>query len=260
MQNECKNCGNMFTGKYCNNCGQKFDVPAFTFKHIFKEAFHGFTHADKSFILFLKELVINPGKLAYEYIIERKRKKYFNPFTFFVLITTINALIESMNINLRQKLFNFNDTYGHTFNIYSKILSLVIIPVVAFAIWLIHIRKPRVRYSEYTVFAMILLSLFSVIGIFVQAMNYSITAITHHIIFIENNLWFLGLMILYISYACFNFHIKLNNSTIINSLTSGLFFFVAIFAVQLFIVFAIINHFEGIGNFYLYGIKISQPQ
>ena len=259
MENECKNCGNRFNGKYCNNCGQKFDVTQFTFKHIFKEAFHGFTHADKSFIFFAKKLLINPGKLAYEYIIQRKRKKYFNPFSFFVLITSLNALIEGIDLNLKEKLFHYGDTYNHFFNIYNKIFSIVTIPVVAFAIWLIHRHKTKVRYSEYTVFVMILFSLFGMVGIFVHALNYLITIITHRYVSIDNTMLFLGVMIAYMAYASFQFHTKLNNSSIFKSILSGLFFFVVFMVIELLAVFAILNHFKGIGIFDLFGIWIRQP-
>lgn len=257
MDHLCRNCGNTFDGSYCNNCGQKCNVPRFTFKHIIEEAFHAFTHADRSFIGFIKKLFINPGALAYDYIVERKRKQYFNPFTFFLLITAINAFVEGSDLKLKEKLFHFNDEYGHLFNIYSKVLSLVTIPVIAFAIWLIHLKKPRLKYSEYTVFAMILVSLYNMVEVLISAINYSFTALLHSSVSLADNPVFALLGMGYIAYANYRFHVKMHNSSLFKSLLAGLFFFIVTNAVLLFIVFAIINDFKGIGNYYMYGTKIS---
>ncbi len=76
MDQICENCGNSFTKNYCNNCGQKSDVPRFTFKHIFEEALHAFTHADKSLLSFARKLIIDPGGVAREYIIKKTKKLF----------------------------------------------------------------------------------------------------------------------------------------------------------------------------------------
>ena len=257
MDHVCRNCENSFSGVYCNHCGQKFDVPQFTFKHIFEETLHAFTHADKSFIAFIKKLIVNPGNLAWEFIVERKRKKYFNPFTFFILITAINAFVEGADLNLKEKLFHANNEYGHIFNIYSKVLSLIVVPVIAFTIWLIHFKKPRLRYSEYTVFAMLLLSLFSMIETLIHGINFSFTALLHSPVSLEDSKIYLLLIIAYITYANYSFHRKMHNSSWLQSILTGIFFFAVQFAVQIFIVYAIINNFRGIGHFGMFGVKIS---
>ncbi|GEM_PF-4297466 len=81
---DCLNCGAAWQPgmNYCPQCGQKTDIHRLTFTHILHEFFHAFTHADKGIFHLLKGLATQPGTVAREYV-EGKRKKYFNPFTFF---------------------------------------------------------------------------------------------------------------------------------------------------------------------------------
>jgi hypothetical protein len=253
----CKNCSFEFSGNYCNNCGQKYNVPAFTFKHIFDEAFHAVTHADKSFIAFAQKLVINPGKLSYEYIIERKRKKYFNPFTFFLLINAFNALATGIMLDTKEKLFHANNSYGHIFNVYSKFLSLATIPFIALGMWIIHLRKPRIIFSEYTVFAMMLYSLYNIVEAVSNMFNYLLTASFHKDINIEDNILYLVLLIVYMAYADHAFHKQKANNYWWKNVLVGICFFVAVIGVQLFIIYAVFNDFKGLGIFNMYGININ---
>ena len=64
--------------------------------HIGHEIFHAFTHADKGVLYLVKELAIRPGIVAREYILEGKRKKYFNPFTFLLLALGITLFVNSI--------------------------------------------------------------------------------------------------------------------------------------------------------------------
>jgi Protein of unknown function (DUF3667) len=251
----CKNCEAAVAGKYCSNCGQSVHVPRFTFKHIFEEAFHAFTHADKSFPAFVKQLFINPGKVAYEYIVARKRKKYYNPFTFFLLISAINAFVVGEDINLKDRLFNTNNTYGHLFNVYNKLLELAVIPVVAFFIWLINLKKPRLTYSEYTVFAMIMISLLSMVDTVAYTINYACTALLHRYVSVEDNIWYLLLMVVYIAYASYGFHVRMHKNNWVKNILAGLVFALVTFAVQLFIIYAFINDFQGLGKFSMWGVR-----
>lgn len=256
MEHVCKNCGKEFSGHYCYNCGQKFNVPRFSFKHIFEEAFHAVTHTDKSFLTYAYKLITKPGLLAYEYIVERKRKKYYNPFTFFLLIIAINVFTRGSELDLKDELFNQNNEYGHIFNLYSKVLTLIIIPIVAFVVWLIHARKKKLYYSEYTVFTMILMSLLSIIDIIVSGVNYLLSLWMKKDISIEDNFIFLVLAIAYLAYADFQFHKPLRNATVFKSTLTGIAIFIVQIIVYVFIIFAFIRHFEGIGNLYFYGIRL----
>ena len=86
QQANCLNCGAVLTPKqkFCDNCGQKKDLPRITIPNLAKEFLQIITHADKGLLKLLKGLVTNPGKTAAEYV-EGKRKTYFSPFTFLAL-------------------------------------------------------------------------------------------------------------------------------------------------------------------------------
>src|SRR6187402_2064747 len=88
----CKNCDSPLTSNFCANCGQKADVHRITFGHFLHEFFHAFTHTDKGILLLMKALIARPGKVAHEYL-EGKRKKYFNPLSFLVILSSIYAYV-----------------------------------------------------------------------------------------------------------------------------------------------------------------------
>ena len=85
----CKNCGNSFTGKYCNQCGEKVygekDKSVF---HFFEEGLHFITHFDGTFFNTLKKLFTQPGQLSVDYC-NGKRKSYFKPLSLFLLLVVI---------------------------------------------------------------------------------------------------------------------------------------------------------------------------
>lgn len=83
----CLNCGEELTteDRFCPKCAQKAHTHRLTLAHFFHEFFHAFTHTDKGILHLLKALALRPGTVAREYV-AGKRKKYFNPFTFFLII------------------------------------------------------------------------------------------------------------------------------------------------------------------------------
>jgi hypothetical protein len=90
----CKNCDSPLAGNFCANCGQKSEIHRVTFKHFLHEFFHAFTHTDKGILLLMKELVTRPGHVAREYL-DGKRKKYFNPLTFLIILSSLHAYFGS---------------------------------------------------------------------------------------------------------------------------------------------------------------------
>jgi hypothetical protein len=254
--NTCKNCNNHYNANFCNQCGQKQTVGSFTFKNIITEAFHAFTHADKSILSLLKKLLTNPGKVAYEYIVECKRKKYFNLFTFFVMITAVAAFFGSKDLAIKESVFHDNNEYGQIFNLYSKLLTLANIPVLALFLWLINFNKKGLRYSEYTVFAMILLSVTSIIDIAGSCINIFITKVFKLYFILDENILYAVFLILFIGYANFSFHKKMYKAPWLKSLLSGLAFSVVQAFIAIFTIWAFIRNFNGLGNFSIYGISI----
>jgi hypothetical protein len=61
--------------------------------HLGHDILHAFTHADKGFLFMMLQLFRRPGIVAREYIIEGKRKKYFMPFQYILIIGTVAAFV-----------------------------------------------------------------------------------------------------------------------------------------------------------------------
>jgi hypothetical protein len=121
------------------------------------ELSHAITHADKGFLLLVKELLRRPGIVIREYL-EGKRKKYFNPFSFIVIMSALSAFITYTSGYLTQA----GEGRRGTSNIYykeamylsvthGKLIGLVlIVPLYALISWLFF-WKPRYNYAEHFV-------------------------------------------------------------------------------------------------------------
>lgn len=157
---------------FCAKCGQQVKQHRFTLAHFFHEVFHAFTHADKGIFHLLKELAYRPGIVAKEYI-AGKRKKYFNPFTFFLILAACFVL--SGNIFSKPASASDNkiperieqianaDQKAKAMQQYergkqvrqfvkknSNVLAMLAVPFFAFYFWLIF-RKGPYNYSEHLV-------------------------------------------------------------------------------------------------------------
>lgn len=93
----CLNCSSELASsqRFCAQCGQKAIIHRITFPHFVHEFFHAFTHTDFGIFHLLKELTLRPGVVAREYV-AGKRKKYFNPFTFFLLVMAFFVFTASL--------------------------------------------------------------------------------------------------------------------------------------------------------------------
>lgn len=196
-----------------------------------------------------------PGIIAYEYIVEGKRKKYFNLFTFFVLITTISAFIESKDLELKEVLFNERNDYGYIFNLYTKALLLITIPFLAFLIWLIYKPKTKLLYSEYTVFAMILMSIKAMFDIAAGIINYTGTKLSGKSVDVDDHLIFALLMVLVMGTIIYEFHKKAGIKNRFRALLAGIVFVFLQVGIFIFIVWGYFNNFQGIGIINFFGFR-----
>ena len=88
---DCLNCGTHFKGNYCSNCGQKASVARLTWKSLFEEFLHFFTHAEHSFVYTTKKLITHPGVIVKEFL-DGKRKKVHKPITFLLIWLALTKL------------------------------------------------------------------------------------------------------------------------------------------------------------------------
>lgn len=173
----CKNCEVTFEGKFCPNCSQKANTHRFTLGHFIHEFLHALTHTDKGMLFLIKEMFFRPGKVALEYN-AGKRKKYFNPITFLLIVTAIQvysvsttgffthytnslqAVVQQMVAGAKgspEKLQEVNrqmdEAHLHVGMVAenNKLLTLLFIPVLAFLTWLFFKRSGH-NYAENLVF------------------------------------------------------------------------------------------------------------
>lgn len=94
----CPNCSapHQETDHFCAQCGQKTHQHRFNLPHIFHEFFHAFTHTDKGVLMLTRDLALRPGQVLREYIVEAKRARYFNPFTFLLLVLGFTLFMNSV--------------------------------------------------------------------------------------------------------------------------------------------------------------------
>jgi Protein of unknown function (DUF3667) len=170
-QANCYNCGSSLDPqqKFCPQCGQNTDTHRLTIKHFLHEFFHAFTHADKGIIHLLKALATRPGKVAREYI-AGKRKSYFNPFSFFLIMAGLfvlsniyfkpppakiqpnpSVLARIPTENGKQKYLgmlqriNVSTGFMHT---HGNVIAMIALPFVSLLTWLFYFKK-RYNYAEH---------------------------------------------------------------------------------------------------------------
>src|SRR5687767_10494276 len=99
----CKNCGTSFTGKYCNECGEKrYTEHDRTVTHFVEEGVHFLTHFEGTFFTTLRYIFTRPGKLSADYCFGI-RKSLFKPLSLFLLLCIIYLLFpvfEGLNMRL----------------------------------------------------------------------------------------------------------------------------------------------------------------
>lgn len=147
----CHNCDYKYSEayKFCPNCGQKSDTHRINTHFLMHEVIHAFTHADAGIFYLIKELALRPGIVIKEYI-AGQRKKYYNPFNFFLITVAISAFLSS---------------YFHLFDIDLKspnpisqmtakrvnLIFVASVPIQAFFTW-VFFRKKKYNFAENIVY------------------------------------------------------------------------------------------------------------
>jgi hypothetical protein len=170
----CKNCDVTFDGKFCPNCSQKANTHRFTLGHFMHEFLHAFTHTDKGILFLIKEMFFHPGKVALEFN-AGKRKKYFNPITFLLIMAAVqvyaasktgiftqytealHALTQQMvgraggDLQEVDRQMEEADRTTVMVSDNNKLITMLFIPVLSFLTWLFF-RRSGHNYAENLVF------------------------------------------------------------------------------------------------------------
>jgi hypothetical protein len=170
----CKNCGNQFKGKFCNNCGEKvYTEHDKSFKHFIEEGFHFLTHFDSKFFKSWWLVMTKPGYVSSQ-ISHGIRKPYFKPFSIFLLgvvLYLIFPIFPGLNVPMKEhvngkykaisaplaarKIRSKNislDALAKEFDEkspkFAKVLLLVIVPLSAFGLQLMFMSKHRYYFDH----------------------------------------------------------------------------------------------------------------
>ncbi|HCL06299.1 MAG TPA: hypothetical protein DHW64_10180 [Chitinophagaceae bacterium] len=174
--NNCLNCNLPLSAgqNFCPNCGQKAALKRLNLHDIWHDVVHYFTHADKGIFQLLKALVTETGTVAREFV-SGKRKKYFPPLNFFLIVAALYVFMGSVipNKSVRPSKQNVVNAYqkepipkesasgysaaatrqanvGRFFNKYANFVAMFAAPYISLIIWLILLRGPY-NFTEHLV-------------------------------------------------------------------------------------------------------------
>ena len=183
---KCLNCGTVFEGNYCPECGQSAETGRFTLRFIWENLFTAVLGRDGGVIYTFKNLFSRPGKMIVE-ILDGKRKKYVSPFpmlflslTLYILIFTLtgskgSVLSSGLDVGFSndaavnsQISFEFNRLFVSAFHFYMNHYTLcymLTLPLFVIAARSCYGKLNRKRYywAEYTVtmvYALVILVLY----------------------------------------------------------------------------------------------------
>jgi len=137
----------MVVENFCPNCGQKKEVERLTWRSLVGEIFHFFTHLERGFLNTSWRLLIWPDRVIGEYL-SGKRKKYFKPFSLYLIWVAIHLLAYQLIIGWMhyENLRTGQET--QTFIVkHSNMFGLMLIPILAFVLWLI-VTRSKLNYIE----------------------------------------------------------------------------------------------------------------
>lgn len=153
MSITCKNCGNVFEGNYCNNCGQPAETHPVNASFIAHDVQHGLFHFESGLLYSAKELFLRPGHTIREYL-HGKRVKHYKPISMVILVATLHGVLyHFLHLNVfkgvESEVFNYeelNEWVSHHF----AIITLATLPVFALSSFLVF-KKQGYNYTEHII-------------------------------------------------------------------------------------------------------------
>lgn len=153
MKSSCKNCGNLFEGNYCNNCGQAASTHDINAAFIMHDLEHGLMHVNGGILHSTRELFTRPGHAIRDYI-EGKRIKHYRPISMLIISAGLYGLLyHAFDINVFEGRTDgllayetINEWIAHHFSI----ISLLLLPILSFSSYVIF-RKQGYNFAEHVI-------------------------------------------------------------------------------------------------------------
>ena len=153
MSITCKNCGNVFEGNYCSNCGQAADTHKINSSFLVHDLQHGLMHVDGGIFYSARELFRRPGYAIRDYI-EGRRARHYKPLSMLIVIATFYGLLyHALHINLFKGIDDgfleydeINEWIAHRF----AYITLLLLPVMSLSSYLIF-KKQGYNFTEHLI-------------------------------------------------------------------------------------------------------------
>lgn len=209
---DCRNCGNVFHGNYCNLCGEQAYVEQKkAMSHFLHESFHFITHIDSKFFRSWWLLMTRPAFLSTE-ICRGVKKKYFKPVNLFLIGVVLYLLFpffQGLNVPLENHL---SETYAPAtrylvdrkmnskhltyqelekkFNDkspkFAKVLLLLIIPLAGLVLSILFFRK-RAYFYDHLMLAAELNTFYLYFTFFIIPLMFTIFVLARELVGVRGN-------------------------------------------------------------------------
>lgn len=199
----CRNCGKIYEGNFCNNCGQKTIRERITIPHLFNRLLDRFD-INRGILYTAKCLFVQPGKVIADYL-NGKTKVYYNPISYLIVVASIYSIliisfnifdsnVESMNelMGVQEQQMEFQQKVNDATKKFLSFISILMIPFYSLVSYLLF-KKRKLFYAEHMIInsyflAQYLLILTILMPVFVIFPSYT------------NYLFFLGLFVFAVYY------------------------------------------------------------
>lgn len=145
---ECLNCHSKLVNqeRFCPHCGQSTEVRRLEMRAVLKNFFQSFYSVDSGFLYLLFWLPTKPGIISREYVLG-KRRKYFNPFTFLVIIIGVTSFISATFNLLAPSIAEMENPVSQYMSSHINFFILLTVPAIGFFTYILF-RKEKDNFAE----------------------------------------------------------------------------------------------------------------
>ncbi len=164
MENtNCPNCSHSIEDHFCTNCGEK-RFKRIQMKDVWSDFISNLINIEGPILNTVKDLSIRPGNMIRDYL-NGNRNKYYKPFQFYILATTLyfiffylwgNQMLEMFsdlgaNYNTSassEQIAKFQEKMSEFQQNNMRIFTFLQVPIYAWLIWLFFRKKSKQSFTE----------------------------------------------------------------------------------------------------------------